>query len=199
MRLQRLLARGLQATACLWPPIVLAFLWVHRAAHILNNADGDPGAQVQCRYQVLLDEMGAQRALLGPLASAVDHFLKVTASYWPGLFHCYDVPGLPRTNNDLEQQFGSARYHTRRASGRKGADPGMVVRGSVRLVAALVTRHNTLSGADLQPHSLERWRSLRATLAYRHEARRAQCRFRRNPTAYLAALEAQLLTPTLPS
>jgi hypothetical protein len=118
--LQRLLARGLQATALLWPPLVLAFLWVHRAAHILNNADGDTGTQVQGRYQALLDEMRTERAVLGTLAPAVDRFLKVTASYWSGLFHCYDVPGLPRTNNELEHQFGSARYHTRRASGRKG-------------------------------------------------------------------------------
>jgi hypothetical protein len=197
--LQRLLARGLQATACLWPPLILAFLWVHRAAHILTNEEGGTGAQVQCRYQALLDEMATQRALLGTLAPAIDQFLKVTASYWSGLFHCYDVPGLPQTNNALEQQFGSVRYHTRRASGRKGADPAMVVRGSVRLVAALVTRDHAFSGAELRPHSLERWRTLRATLAYRHEARRAQCRFRRNPKAYLAALEAQLLKSSLPS
>jgi hypothetical protein len=75
----------------------------------------------------------------------------------------------------------------------------MVVRGSVRLVAALVTRHHAFTGAELRPHNLERSRSLRAALAYRHEARRAQCRFRRNPKANLAALEAQLLTPSLPS
>jgi len=45
-------------------------------------------------------------------------------SYWPGLFHCYDVPELPRTDNDLEQLLGSHRYHERRASGRKVASPG---------------------------------------------------------------------------
>jgi len=197
--LQRLLARGLQATLLLWPPLVLAFGWVHRAAHILNNEDGGTATVVQARYQVLLDEMAAQRAQHDTLAPAIDRFLRVTASYWPGLFHCYDLPGLPRTNNDLEHQFGSARYHTRRASGRKGADPALVVRGSVRFVAAVVTRQHTFTDSELRPHSLERWRSLRATLAYRHDARRAQCRFRRNPTAYLAALEAQLLTPSLPS
>ncbi len=32
-------------------------------------------------------------------------------SYWAGLFHCYAVPDLPRTNNDLEHYFGTARYH----------------------------------------------------------------------------------------
>jgi hypothetical protein len=47
--------------------------------------------------------MSAQHAALGPLTPALAHFHKVTASYWPGLFCCYDVPGLPRTNTDLEQ------------------------------------------------------------------------------------------------
>jgi hypothetical protein len=36
----------------------------------------------------------------------MDHFRKVTRSYRPRLFGCYDVAGLPRTNNDLEQFFG---------------------------------------------------------------------------------------------
>jgi hypothetical protein len=47
--LQRLLARGLQATLLLWPPIVLAFGWVHRAAHILNNEEGSTATEVQGR------------------------------------------------------------------------------------------------------------------------------------------------------
>jgi len=41
---------------------------------------------------------------LGP---ALDHFRKVARSYRPGLFHATDVAGLPRTNNALEQLFGS--------------------------------------------------------------------------------------------
>ena len=72
----------------------------------------------------LLREMRKEQATAGPLPPAVAHFLKVSASYWPGLFHCYDVAGLPRTNNDLEQYFGSARYHQRRASGRVHAGRG---------------------------------------------------------------------------
>ena len=38
-------------------------------------------------------------------------FVKVTRSYWPGLFACYESSDLPRTNNDLEHTFGSHRYH----------------------------------------------------------------------------------------
>ncbi len=47
--------------------------------------------------------------------------MTVSRSDGPGLFACYDVAGVPRTNNDLERAFGSHRYHKRRATGRKGA------------------------------------------------------------------------------
>jgi len=83
------------------------------------------------RYRGLIAALARHRGSLGALAEAFDHFRKVTKSYWPGLFRSYDVAGLPRTNNDLEQFFGSYRYHERRCSGRKVASPGTEVRGSV--------------------------------------------------------------------
>jgi hypothetical protein len=143
--------------------------------------------------------MVQQRTTDGVIGTAVATFLRVTRSYWLGLFACYQISGLPRTNNDLEHFFGSARYHERRATGRKCASPATVVRGSVRLVAAVATRASVLTPTDLRPADLARWRSLRKTLDYRHEARRCQLRFRRNPDSYLAALEAQLLKSALPS
>jgi hypothetical protein len=142
--------------------------------------------------------MSRQRTPAGALAAAVAHFRKVTASYWLGLFQCYEVAGLPRTNNGLEHFFGSARYHERRASGRRGAAPGTVVRGAVRLVAAVATRPGPLSAEDLRPADCGQWRALRRELTYRHEARRAQLRFRRDPAGYLTHLEGQLLQPSLP-
>jgi len=39
---------------------------------------------------------------------------------------------------------------------------------------------------------------LRQSLDYRHEGRRCLLRFRRDPLAYLSALEQSLLTPCLP-
>jgi hypothetical protein len=134
----------------------------------------------------------------GPLAAAVAHFATVTQSYGPGLFHCYAVPDLPRTNNDLEQFFGAARYHERRATGRRGASPALVVRGAVRLLAAVATPQHPFAGADLRPHDLAAWRQVRQQMTVRQESRRVQSRFRKNPTAYLAALEAKLLQPSLP-
>jgi hypothetical protein len=142
--------------------------------------------------------MSRERTAAGPLTPAVGQFLKVTTSYWPGLFQCYEVAELPRTNNDLEHFFGSARHHERRATGRKGAAPGMVLRGSVRLLTAVATRTQPVSAAELRPPDPRAWWDLRHELQQRQHARQAQTRFRRDPTAYLAAIEAALLQLTLP-
>jgi hypothetical protein len=142
--------------------------------------------------------MHQERASVGGLAPAIAHFRTVTKSYWPGLFQCYQVTDLPRTNNDLEQFFGSARHHERRVSGRKVATPSLVVRGAVRLVAAVATRLKPPTPTQLRPTDLTAWQTLRADLDYRHEARRAQLRFRRDPAAYLAQVEATLLQASLP-
>ena len=150
-------------------------------------------------YATLLLTMTEQRATVGDLASAVAHFQKVTASYDAGLFHCYDVPDLPRTNNGLEQCFGAVRYHERRMTGRKGAVPGLVVRGAVRVVAAVATRQHPFAAEELRVTDLTAWHDLRNLLAYRQAARCAQFRFRKDPDAYLTALEDRLSQPSLPT
>ena len=93
----------------------MAFGWVHLAARILGTEGGD-APRVRKRLGGLLGAMARHKDKVGPLASAVGHFVKVSQSYWPGLFHCYEVADLPRTNNALEQLFGSYRHHERRVS-----------------------------------------------------------------------------------
>jgi hypothetical protein len=194
-----LLRHGLEATAPLWPPIQTAYTRVHHAAHRLaNHAGRDATALRQAYQEQVLTPLRTHEVLGGPLASAATHFAKVTASYWPGLFCCYDVPELPRTNNDLEQYFGAARHAERRATGRKGASPALVVRGAVRVVALMATRQHPLSAAELRPRDVAAWQALRQHINARHSARRAQARFRRDPATYLTTLEAQLLKPALP-
>jgi hypothetical protein len=114
-----------------------------------------------------------------------------------GLFRCYETAEVPRTNNDLEQCFGSVRYHERRASGRPGAAPGLVVRGQVRLLAAVATHAREVRTEDLRPVDVEAWRELREALDRRQEARRRQLRFRRDPEGYLRSLEDCLLKLSL--
>ena len=190
---------GLEKTAPLWPAIEQGYSWVHRAARVLENEEEQDVLLVRREYRALLGEMKQGQDRLGDLAWAVPHFLKVTMSYWAGLFRCYETAEVPRTNNELEQCFGSVRYHERRVSGRKGAAPGLVVRGQVRLLAAVATRTREVRAEDLRPVDVGVWRELRKELDRRQEARRQQVRFRRDPEAYLRTLEERLLKPTLPT
>ncbi len=84
---------------------------MHQAAHILANHDAEDAATVQRRFDGLVGAMSRHYDRAGSLSDAVRHFCKVSRSYRPGLFHCYAVPDMPRTNNDLEHAFGSQRYH----------------------------------------------------------------------------------------
>jgi hypothetical protein len=196
--LRAILDRGLEATAASWPAVRLAFGWVYRAAVILRNKRGRDAAEVRRRYRGLVGALARHRETFGELQEAFAHFRKVTTSYWPGLFRCYEVDGLPRTNNELEQFFGSYRYHERRCSGRKVACPGTVVRGSVRVVAAAATRLRPINASDLVPSDLKKWRDLRGSLERRQAVRTLGRRFRRDPVAYLRSLEESLINQALP-
>jgi hypothetical protein len=154
---------------------------------------------VEARYERLLRAWAGRRGEAGTLAGAVDRFMKVTASYRPGLFHCYRVEGLPRTDNGLEQLFGAHRHRERRATGRKAASPALVLRGAVRLVAGVVARARPVTPRELAAADRQRWMELRAGLERRRRARVMRHRFRQDPDAFLARLEQRLLQPTLPS
>jgi hypothetical protein len=199
-RLRQLLQRGLEETAALWPPVRVALRWVKRVARLLANEAGLSVPQLRRRLSAILSQM--RTAAAGTEAPAVrsqlQHFVKVTKSYRPGLFHCHRVADLPRTNNDLEHLFGSHRYHERRASGRKRASPGLVVMGAARVISGLATRLRPEEGLQLPVGYVEQWRQCRATLEKRRGARRQQARFRRNPTTYLQNLEQQALQLSLP-
>src|SRR5437588_6025905 len=193
-QLQHLLTKGMKTTASLWSPLQSAYKLVHQAAHILANHEQYTGAQVRERYLAFMRQMQEQKAEVGPLGEAIEHFCHITENFAAGLFHCYDIEGLPGTNNELEHCFGVARVHERRATGRRGAIPGVVVRGSVRVITAVVTKKQTFSASELRPSDYQRWHELRVQVQQCEETRRQQFRLRKNPLAYLAALEAQLLT-----
>jgi hypothetical protein len=200
-KLRQLLRRGLEETQALWPEVQAAYRWVRRVARLLENQAKRPTRQVRRRLSHLVSQIRqeALRTQQAGLRAQLSHFVKVTRSYWPGLFACYGSADIPRTNNDLEHLFGSHRYHERRASGRKRASPGLVVGGSVRVVSGLATRLRPDEGLRLSPGYVERWRQTRAALEKRREARRQQHRFRRSPDAYLKKLEELAVQLGLPS
>jgi hypothetical protein len=150
--------------------------------------------------------MSDHKEQLGSLADSITHLLKITRSYWSGLFHCYQVENLPKTNNDLrrgasplgEQVFGSFRHHTRRTTGRKKAPSSTLIRGSSRLIAAVVTRIKTFTAKDLASVDLVSWRHQRLHLEQLRQTRLQQRRFRCDPENYLLELETKLIQSILP-
>lgn len=80
-------------------------------------APGLGGAAVALALAHFLGPLADRRDLTGWLEALRTHLFKVSTSYWPGLFGCYDVVGLPRTNNDLEGLFGQTKRRSRRQTG----------------------------------------------------------------------------------
>jgi hypothetical protein len=87
-KLYQLLTKGIAATEQLWFDVQEGYAFVHRAAHILTNADDLSSKEVQQQYEELLEEMRHSSSRTASLHEMTATFLKVTASYWPWLFHC---------------------------------------------------------------------------------------------------------------
>jgi hypothetical protein len=167
---------GLEQTKDLWPEVSTGFDLLRQMAAVLKNEELLCGEQVRQRFGQVVAPMaqaGRQARECGQekLAEALEHVVKVAGSYEPGLFHGYDVADRQPTNNDLEQLFGSYRHHERRVSGRKQGSEGLVLRGGVRLLAALATRLEGISAEELAPRDPEQWRQRRSDLRRRRQAR----------------------------
>lgn len=78
------------------------------------------GEQVAQQLRTYLDDLGRLPDLSSCLAAFRQHLDKVSLSYWPGLFYCYDLEGLPRTNNGLESHFRDTQRQLLRTTGQKG-------------------------------------------------------------------------------
>lgn len=180
-------------------PIALqAYQWIHGAAKILDNEEELSAQQVRSRYIGLMGAMTRWKNKTGNLSEYISHFRKITVSYSSGLFHCYELEGLPRTNNNLEQMFGSFRHHQRRSTGLKKAPSSTVIYGSSRIVAAIATSLKTFSAIDLAAIDQDKWRHKRQEIEQLRKNRLQQRHFRQDADTYLAKLETDLLQTILP-
>jgi hypothetical protein len=121
------LGQGLQAAL---PPFADEYrglqqgaTWLRDIARILELPDqGSPttGEQVAQQLRTYLDDLLTLPNLPPRLDALRRHLDKVSISYWPGLFHCYDLEELPRTNNDIESLFRDTQRRLLRTTGQKG-------------------------------------------------------------------------------
>jgi len=88
--------------------------WLIDLEHLLDPEQEPPKtsarvSQVVDRY---LANLTTSSALDAEDRRVADYINQVFRSFWWGLFACYDVEGLPRTNNELERfltAFGEVR------------------------------------------------------------------------------------------
>lgn len=119
-----------------------------------------------------------------------DHITQIFRSFWWGLFTCYDVEGLPRTNNELERFIRQIRTGYRRVSGRKNVHDFVVRYGAY---AALIDPNESLEELLARMDEVDQEEFLkerkRLNLNLLEEAKIH--RFRYHRAEYLAELETR--------
>jgi len=96
--------------------------WLHDIAYILEPAlpHALRGEQVAAQLRGYLDTLRLRPEGTPTFYGFALHLDQVSRSYWPGLFHCYDVPGLARTNNELESRCRDTNRRLLRTTGHQG-------------------------------------------------------------------------------
>jgi hypothetical protein len=112
----------------------------------------------------------------------------MSKSWLPGILHCYDVPGLPRSNLDLESTFGTLRRAQRRTSGRKETTPIRVF-GPGQIV--FLSLEDTEILPLLRSVPVNEYWSQRRRQEEREEPRRWLTRLHRDPVQALAQVDEQ--------
>ena len=124
------LQKALAATHPTYLELSQAATWLVDLANVLNP-DGKPtrtGEQVQAEWMACLTTIETQEHLSPRLQEFSAKISKVSQSYAPGLFHSYDILGLPRTNNDRESEFRRLRQRLLSTTGQAGATKRLLLR-----------------------------------------------------------------------
>lgn len=124
------LQKALAATQPTYLELSQAATWLADLAHTLDP-DGKPprtGEQVHAEWLACLTHIETQANLSPRLQEFSAKISKVSQSYAPGLFHTYDIPALPRTNNDRESEFRRLRQRLLRTTGQTGATKRLLLR-----------------------------------------------------------------------
>jgi hypothetical protein len=156
----------------------------------------DRAEQVASQLRGYLDTVRFRPDLPPSVQQLGAHLDTVSRSYWPGLFHCYDVPGLPRTNNELESRFRDTSRRLLRTTGQKGLTQRTLQRqGAWELLPRPSTEADIL---DALPHtSPEELAQERQRFAAHRRRFAMQSRSRRQTQAQFAQLRR--MWETLPA
>ncbi len=119
MTINQALSRALACFSTDFQLIYQAEQWLHQIDSILDPDLNPPrnGDTVKQELTQFLDNISIeQESWLGRIK---EHLTKKTKSYASGLFHTYDNPNLPRTNNEIESAFRDVQRRLLSTTGQK--------------------------------------------------------------------------------
>jgi len=166
--------------------------WLVDLEHLLDPERDPPKtsasvSQAVDRYLVDLTTGNARDA---EDQQVTEHIHQIFHSFGWGLFTCYDVEGLPRTNNELERFIRQIRMGYRRVSGRKNVHDFVIRYGAY---AALIDPSESLDELLARMDEVDQEEFLkerkRLDLTLLEEAQIHRFRYHREE--YLAELEAR--------
>jgi hypothetical protein len=133
--------------------------WLEQLSAILDP-DGQParsGVEVQAEWQAYLEQIVEESQATPHLLEFGAKIVKVSKSYAPGLFHTYDVPDLPRTNNDRESEFRDVTRRLLSTTGQVGATQRLLLReGAWELIPGLASLSETIAAiSQLEAHDVQ--------------------------------------------
>lgn len=138
--------------------------WLEHIADLLDP-EGKParsGREVRQALFAYLDEIQPESQHSLYLHQFQQKIHQTSLNYAPGLFHCYDIPGLPRTNNDRESEFRDLNRRLLSTTGQKGLVKRIIQReGAWELIPRPDSLRDTvsaLSHVDPDDFSQERQR-----------------------------------------
>jgi Transposase, Mutator family len=173
--------------------------WLRDIAYILEPVSPQAlkGEQVAAQLHGYLGAIRCQHDVSPAICDFTLHLDKVTRSYWPGLFHCYEVAGLPRTNNEIESHFRDTGRQILRITGQKGLTGRTLQRqGAWELLPRPATEAKLLNGlSQIPPEDLAQERQ---RFAQHRERFRLQSRSTRQTQIQFAQLRQRwaALSPT---
>ena len=129
--------------------------WLADLADTLDP-DGKPtrtGEQVRNDWLACLTHIETQGQNSPRLQQFSAKICKVSKSYAPGLFHSYDLPGLPRTNNDRESEFRRLRQRLLSTTGQVGTTKRLLLRtGAWELIPGPASLPETIAAISHVQH-----------------------------------------------
>lgn len=200
-QLLKQIKRTLKQNRSLADELAQAHTWLRRIAACLRyppSSHADPAheensvtsREIAREMEMLLQEFSqaAQgKSVLKRLYCATQYRWEL---YGSDLLHCYDIPGLPPDNLQLESLFNRLRNHQRRVSGRKSTK---ALRDFGQYQVLFLAESEDALLAQLRDVPLDAYRKHRHRLASAEAPRQFFHRLHRNPTKIIKQMVQRYL------